>query len=167
MTRRHHGRELARDIEAGSVLHARRRGVLAGEDGARVDRLALSVDERVGLVEGLRWREPLESRGRRRGGEDDEDRGVVREGDAEVAASDWVGRREREWERHTGIGVDDGVNGDRASVEGEWARVRVREREKSRAMDGRRREVKVEREGDVSREWVSRIGERVRVNGRH
>ena len=44
---------------------------------------------------------------------------MVRDGDGEVAAFDWVWRREREWERSTGFGVNDGVNGERASVEGE------------------------------------------------
>lgn len=132
-----------------------------------MDGLALGVDERVGLVEGLGRREPLEGGGRRRSGEDDEDRGVVREGDGEVAAPDWVGRREREWERGTGFWVDDGVNGERASVEGERARVRVREGEERRAMDGGRGEIEIEREGDVSGERVIRVGERVRVNGRH
>lgn len=45
--------------------------------------------------------------------------------------------------------------------------MRVWEGEKSGAMDGRRSEVEVEREGDVIGELVSRVGERVRVNGRH
>ena len=45
--------------------------------------------------------------------------------------------------------------------------MRVWEGEKSRAMNGGRSEIQVEREGDVSGKWVSRIGERVRVNGCH
>lgn len=53
-----------------------------------MDGLALSVDEREGLVESLRRRQPLESRGRRRRGVDDLQSGVVGEGDGELGPSD-------------------------------------------------------------------------------
>lgn len=56
----HDGGEGEREVEYGGVADARRRGVLAGEDGARVHRLALGVDEGVELRSGLRRGEPLQ-----------------------------------------------------------------------------------------------------------
>lgn len=132
-----------------------------------MDGLALRVDEGIGLVERLRRRQPLEGRGGRRGGEDDKERGVAGERNGEVATFDWVGRRKRERQRRGGLGIEDGVDGERASVERERTAVRVWKGEKSGAMDGGGSEVEVERERDVSGERVSRIGERMRVNGRH
>lgn len=65
----HDGGELAGEVETGGVADACGGGVLAGEDGAGVDGLALGVDEREVFVEGLRRREPLQGGGRRRGRE--------------------------------------------------------------------------------------------------
>lgn len=84
MARRHDGGELRRDVEARGVAYPHGGGVLAGENRARVDGLALGVDERVGLCEGLGWEEPLECRGGGGGGVGDEEGGVIGEGDGEL-----------------------------------------------------------------------------------
>lgn len=132
-----------------------------------MDGLALCVDERQRFVEGLRRREPLERGGGRGGGVEDEDGGVVGKCDGEVAAFDWVWRGERERELSSGLRVDDRVDCKSTRVEGEWAGVRGWEGEKSGGVDGGGREVEEEREGNVGGEWVSRIGERVRVDRCH
>lgn len=117
MTRAHHGGEPAREVEEARVAHAGGGGVLAGEDGARVDGLALGVHEGTPLVEGLLRREPLEGRGGRRRGVNDQKRGLVGEGEGDVATPDWVGRGEREGDGRTGMGLQNGVDGERARVE--------------------------------------------------
>lgn len=61
MLRGHHRGEVARDVQFGGEFDPRGGGILAGEDRSRVDGLALGEDEGVGLVEGLRRREPLQS----------------------------------------------------------------------------------------------------------
>lgn len=121
-----------------------------------MDGMALGVDERVGLVESLRRREPLEGRGRWGSGVDDSQSGVVGEGDGELGPSDWVRGGEREGKRRVvGAGIGNGVDGERASVEVERAGVLGREVEYGGAVDGEGSEVKVECEGDVGGEWVS------------
>lgn len=133
-----------------------------------MNRLTLGVHERQRFVESLRRREPLKGRGRRRGFEDNQEGGSVGERNDEVVALDWVGVfRERKWQIGFGFGVEDRENRERPSVERDWTSVRVGEREESRSVDCGGREIEVERERDVGGEWVSRIGERVRINRCH
>ena len=126
---------------------------MAWENGARVDGLALSVNERVFFVKRLWRREPLEG-GRGRGsGESDEERRegiIVWEGKRKVGSFDWVsGRGNGERERGKGGRGKDLVDGKRAGVEGKWTRVRRGEGEESDAVNCGGREVKVKGEGDV------------------
>lgn len=111
-----------------------------------MDGLALCVDKRQRFVEGLGRREPLEGGGGRGSGVDDEKRGVVGEGDGEVAAFDWVRRGEGEREGSRRLGVEDGVDGECTRVEGEWSRVWGREGEEGGGVDGGGGEVEEERE---------------------
>lgn len=167
MTRSHHGGEPAGEVEEARVANARSRGVLAGEDGARVDGLALGVDEGKPLVEGLLRGEPLECGRGGRCGVKDKEGGVVREGEVNVAALDCIRRGERKRDGCTGMGIEDSVDGERAGVERERTGVGGGESEKSRAMDGGGGEVKVEGEGEVGGERVGGVREGVRVNGCH
>lgn len=163
----HHRRELARDVDPGGVADPRGGGVLAGEDRASVDRLALSVDEREGLVERQRRVQPLQSRGRGSGGVHHEDGGMVGQGDDQVLAFDGVGFGERVGKRVAGLRVEDGEDAEGAGVEEERAGVRGGEGEEGGGVDGGGREVEVEGEVNVGGERVGGVGEGVRVNGRH
>lgn len=163
----HHGGELARDVHPGGVADPRGGGVLAGEDGAGVDRLALRVDEREGLVERLRRVQPLQGGGRRGGGVHHEEGRVVGEGDDQVLAFDGVGIGEGEGKRVPGLGVEDGEEGEGAGVEEEGAGVGGGEGEEGGGVDGGGREVEVEGEVNVGGEGVGGVGEGVGVNGRH
>lgn len=84
MARSHDGGEVGGDVEESGVADPDGGGVLAGEDGAGVDGLALGVDERVRLGEGLGREEPLECGGGGGGGVGDEEGGVVGEREREV-----------------------------------------------------------------------------------
>lgn len=55
-----------------------------------MNRLALGVNKRVNLLKCLGRGEPLEGGRGRGGGIEDENRGVVVEGNGKVAAIDWV-----------------------------------------------------------------------------
>lgn len=55
-----------------------------------MNRLALGVNKRVNLLKCLGRGEPLEGGRGRGGGVEDENRGVVVEGNGKVAAIDWV-----------------------------------------------------------------------------
>jgi len=72
VARGHDSGQLRRDVEACGVAYPDGGGVLAGEDGARVDGLALGIDKRVRLGEGLGWEKPLECGGGGGGGVSDE-----------------------------------------------------------------------------------------------
>lgn len=163
----HHRGELARDVDPGGVADPRGGGVLAGEDGAGVDGLALGEHEREGLVERLGRAQPLEGGGGGGGGVHDEDGGVAGEGDDQVLALDGVRVGEGEGERAAGLGVEDGDEGEGAGVEGEGAGVRGGEGEEGGGVDGGGREVEVEGEVDVGGEGVAGVGEGVGVDGRH
>lgn len=87
----HDGGERRRDVQNGVVSDPRGGGVLAREDGSGVDGLALSVDVRVSLREGLGRGEPLESGCGRRSGVDDEEAGLAGEGDDDLGTFDRIG----------------------------------------------------------------------------
>lgn len=92
---------------------------------------------------------------------------MVRESDNEVFTLDRIGFGKGKWENSKSLWILDRVDGERASIEREGAGVRCWKREESRRMNGGRGEIKIEREGDVGGEGVSRICEGVRVHGRH
>ena len=71
----HYSGEFGGDVEESGVLDTSRGGVLAREDGAGVDGLALGVDERRELSGGLVRGKPLESGGGRGSGEGDKEGG--------------------------------------------------------------------------------------------
>ena len=83
---------MVRDIDPRRVLDPHRGRILAGEDRPGVDRLTLGVHKWVRLVESLRRRQPLQSRRLRAGGVGNEDRGMIRERNSEMAALDWIRR---------------------------------------------------------------------------
>lgn len=118
--------------------------------------LALSVNEGVKFVKSLRGGEPLKSGRRNGGGENQQYRGMIREGNDEVAAFDWVnGVGESEWKRSKSLWVENLVNGERAGVEGKRSCVGGREGENGGSVDYGGGEIEVEGEGDVGSEWVS------------
>lgn len=90
MLRGHDSRELTGNVERRLVTNTRARRVLAGEDGARVDSLALSVNKRMDLVESLGRREPLKSRRGGRGREQNYEGTVIVKGDVQALAFDWI-----------------------------------------------------------------------------
>lgn len=77
MASRHDSRKLTGNIKYSSIRDTCSGSILAREDGASVNRLTLRVDIRIALVESLGRGEPLESRGSGRGGEEDEEGGVI------------------------------------------------------------------------------------------
>lgn len=163
----HHRRELARDVDPRGVTDPRGGGVLAREDGAGVDRLALGEDEREGLVERLRRVQPLQSRRRGGGRVHHEDRRMVGQGDDQVLALDGVGLGEGVGERVACLRVEDGEDAEGAGVEEEGAGVGGGQGEEGGRVDGGGREVEVEGEVNVGGEGVGGVGEGVGVNGRH
>lgn len=84
----HDGEEGAQEVEFGREADVGDRGVLAGEDGAGMDGLALSEDKGMGVGGGLDGREPLKGRGRG-GGEGAG--GMGGEGEGKGLAEDEVG----------------------------------------------------------------------------
>jgi len=81
-----------------------------------VDGLALGVDERLGLGEGLGWEKPLECGGGGGGGVGDEKGGVIGEGDGKLRPLYGVRRGESEGERVSAGGVDHAMDGEGARV---------------------------------------------------
>lgn len=62
---------MAGNVELSGVTNSRGWSVLAGENGASVDGVALGKNKRMNLSKCLWRRQPLEGGGRRRGGVED------------------------------------------------------------------------------------------------
>lgn len=163
------GGELLGHVEEEREGDARGGGVVAGEDGAGVDGLALREDE--GLPGGgLRRGQPLQRGGGGGGGEGEpEGGGVGGQGEGERRAEDRVGRRgegEGDGLRRVGIGGG-GVDGEGTGVEEEIPRVRRGEGEQRGGVYGGGGEVEVEGERGARHHRVRAVGVGVGIDRRH
>ena len=97
--RAHHHTDIFRRGDVRGVSEADRRRILQRHPRARVDRFGLREHERLFLVRGLRWRQPLQAGSLRRRRVDDAHLGrMARRDDAQLAAQVLVARRQREFQ---------------------------------------------------------------------
>lgn len=167
----HDGGEGLGEVEEGGEADAGGGGVVAGEDGAGVDGLALGEDEGVGSGGGEGRGEPLEGGGGGGGGEGEEEGRVAGEGDGERGAEYGVGLvrgdGEGEGERGEREGVGGGGDGEEPGVEEEVAGEGRGEGEQRRPQDGRRREVQVQGQRRRRHQRLRRVRIRMRVYAAH
>ena len=168
MSSRHDSGERLRNIQLSWILNPSSRRILAREDWTGMYSLTLGINKRKFLIKSLRRWKPLKSRRIWGSFEGDEKFRLIRESDCQKGTFDRVDfGGKRKGNRSKGFRVDNWIDGERTCIEREGASVRGRQRKESRRVDFWSREIEVEREWDMGCEWVSWIGVRVRIDGRH